>query len=206
MNGSILVVMYPFSNEMIPRDQRDRFRLNGRAAVIFGILLLWISSFLLPEITSATAIYSYIDDRGTPVLTDNFESIPERYRAKAQVTEQAPKGASDHSAAVRLQQKIADWAHNPGAGLGIVTPNISGLTHYQSQVLSFGGIVAVICLLARFFGRNQVVRFLSQWCLIMLGLIVPALLFTSQDAPMDLLTGQAGKIQEKQQEHLKRAP
>lgn len=200
------MVMYPFSNEMIPRDQRDRFRLNGRAAVIFGILLLWISSFLLPEITSATAIYSYIDDRGTPVLTDNFESIPERYRAKVQVTEQAPKGASDHSAVVRLQQKIADWAHNPGAGLGIVTPNISGLTHYQSQVLSLGGIVAVICLLGRFFVRSQVVRFLSLWCLVMLGLMVPALLFTSQDAPLDLFRDQAVTIQEKQQEHLKRAP
>jgi hypothetical protein len=198
--------MCPFRNKTIPRDQRDRFRLNGSTAAIFGILLLWISSLLFPGIASATAIYSYIDDRGTPVLTDNFESIPERYRAKVQVTEQVSKDASDHSAVVRLQQKIADWAHTPGAGLGIVTPNIPGLTHYQSQVLSFGGIVAVICLLARFFGRNQVVRFLSQWCLIMLGLIVPALLFTSQDAPLDLLTGQAGKIQEKQQEHLKRAP
>jgi hypothetical protein len=82
MSGSILVVMYPFSNEMIPRDQRDRFRLNGRAAVIFGILLLWISSLLLLEIASATAIYSNIDDPGNPVLTDNFESIPERYRVK----------------------------------------------------------------------------------------------------------------------------
>jgi hypothetical protein len=198
--------MYPFRNEMIPRDQRDRFRLNGSAAAIFGILLLWISSLLLPEIASATTIYSYIDDRGTPVLTDNFESIPERYRAKVQVTEQAPQGASDHSAAVRLQQKIAGWAHNTGAGLGIFTPNISGLTHYQSQVLSFGAIAAVICLLGRFIVRSQVVRFLSLWCLIMLGLTVPVLLFTSQNAPLDLLSGQAGKIQEKQQEHLQRAP
>lgn len=198
--------MYPFRNEMIPRDQRDRFRLNGSAAAIFGILLLWISSLLLPEIASATTIYSYIDDRGTPVLTDNFESIPERYRAKVQVTEPAPQGASNHSAAVRLQQKIAGWAHNTGGGLGKFTPNISGLTHYQSQVLSFGGIVAVICLLTRFFVRSQVVRFLSLWCLIMLGLTVPALLFTSQDAPLDLLSGQAGKIQEKQQEHLQRTP
>jgi len=40
----------------------------------------------------------------------------------------------------------------------------------------------------------------------MLGLTVPVLLFTSQNAPLDLLSGQAGKIQEKQQEHLKRAP
>ena len=198
--------MCPFTNEMIPRDQRDRFWLNGSAAAIFGILLLWISSLLLPEIASATTIYSYIDDRGTPVLTDNFESIPERYRAKVQVTEPVPQGASDHSAAVRLQQKIAGWAHSTGGGLGIVTPNISGLTHYQSQVLSFGGIVAVICLFTRFFVRSQVVRFLSLWCLIMLGLTVPVLLFTSQDAPLDLLSDQAGKIQEKQQEHLKRAP
>jgi hypothetical protein len=198
--------MYPFRNEMIPRDQRDRFRLNGSAAAIFGILLLWISSLLLPEIASATTIYSYIDDRGTPVLTDNFESIPERYRAKVQATEQAPTGASDHSAAVRLQQKVAGWVNNTGAGLGIFTPNISGLTHYQSRVLSFGGIVAVICLLARLFVRSQVVRFLSLWCLIMLGLTVPALLFTSQNAPLDLLRGQAEKIQEKQQEHLQRAP
>jgi hypothetical protein len=191
---------------MIPRDQGDRFRLNGSAAAFFGILLLWMSSLLLPEIASATTIYSYIDERGTPVLTDNFESIPERYRAKVQVTEQAPQGTSDHSAAVRLQQKVAGWGHNTGAGLDIFTPNISGLTHYQSQVLSFGAIVAVICLFARFFGRSQVIRFLSLWCLIMLGLIVPALFFTSKDAPLDLLIGQAGKIQEKQQEHLQRAP
>jgi len=139
-------------------------------------------------------------------MTDNFESIPERYRAKVQVTEQAPKSASDHSAAGKLRQKIAGWTHNIGAGLGIPTANISGLTHYQSQVLSYGGIVAVICLLARLLGRSQVIRFLSLWCLIMLGLTVPVLLFTSQDAPLDLFRDQAGKIQEKQQEHLQRAP
>ena len=191
---------------MVPRDQGDRFWLNGSVAAFFGILLLWMTSLLLPEIASATTIYSYIDERGTPVLTDNFESIPERYRAKVQVTEQAPQGASDHSAAVRLQQKVAGWANNTGAGFSTFTPNISGLTHYQSQVLSFGAIVAVICLLARFLGRSQIVRFLSLWCLIMVGLIVPALFFTSQDAPLDLLSGQAGKIQEKQQEHLQRAP
>ncbi len=200
------MVMYAFRHEMIPGDQRGRFRLNGSASVIVGVLLLWISSPLLPEIASATTIYSYIDDRGTQVMTNNFESIPERYRAKMQVTELAPTGSSDHSAAVNLHQKIAGLAHNTGAGLGKFTPNIPWLTHYQSQVLSFSGIVAVICLLARVFSRSQVARFLALWCLIMMGLTVPVLLYTSQDAPMDLLIGQAGKIQEKQQEHLQRAP
>jgi len=191
---------------MIPRDQRGCFSFFGSAAVIVGILFLWITSLLLPEVASATTIYSYIDDRGTAVLTDNFESIPARYRAKVQVTEQAPKGASDHSAAARLQQKVAGWTHNGGMGFGLSTPNISGLTHYQSRVLNFGGIVAVICLLARLLMRSQVVHFLSLWCLIMLGLTVPVLLFTSQDAPLDLLRGEAGKIQEKQQQHLQPGP
>jgi len=191
---------------MVLRDRQDRIFVKARTGVIFGILLLWINSLLLPGIASATTIYSYIDDRGTPVLTDNFESIPERYRAKVRVTEQAPKGTSDHSAAIRLQQKITDLANSTGGGLGKFAPSISGLTQYQSQVFSYGGIVAVLCLLARFFGRNEVVRFLSLWCLIMLGLIVPALVFTSQDAPLDRLTGQAVNIQGKQQEHLQRAP
>lgn len=188
------------------RGRQERISFEERTGVIFGILLLWISSLLWPGVASATTIYSYIDDQGTPVLTDNFESIPERYRAKVRVTEQAPKGTSDHSAAIRLQQKITDLANSTGGGLGKFAPSISGLTHYQSQVLSFGGLVAVLCLLARFFGRNQAVRFLSLWCLIMLGLVVPALVFTSQDAPLDRLTGQAVNIQGKQQEHLQRAP
>lgn len=193
-------------NETIPRYRQDHVLLNSGAVAILGVLLLWISSVLRPEIVFATTIYSYIDEQGTPVLTDNFESIPERYRAKVRVTEQAPKGATDHSAAVKLQQKIGDLFQSSGGVVGAFAPNISGLTHYQSQVLSFGGIVAVICLLARFFGRNQAVRFLSLWCLIFAGLIVPALLFTSQDGPLDRLTGQAGNIQGKQQDRLKQAP
>ncbi len=200
------MVMGLFRNEMIPGDRRDHFLVDGgTVAIILGALLLLISSLLLSGAAFATTIYSYVDEGGTPVLTDNFERIPERYRAKVQVTEQAPKGATDHSAAVRLQQKIADWAHSQDGMLGTFTPSISGLTPYQSKVLTFGGIAAVVCLLVKLLIRSQVTKFLSLWCLIMLGLTVPVLFFTSQDAPLDRLTGQAGKIQEKQQEHLQRA-
>lgn len=198
--------MNTFSKRTTPNDRRVGFRFNGSASVIVGILFLGIGSLLSSEIASATTIYSYIDDRGTPVMTDNFESIPERYRAKVRVTEQTPQGISEHSAAIKLQQKMADWAHGTDGMLGSFTPSISGLTPYQSRLLSFGGLVAVICLLARLLGRGQAIRFLSLWGLIMLGLTVPALFFTSQDAPLDRLSGQAGKIQEKQQEHLQRAP
>lgn len=201
----ILVVMCAPRHEIL-RAERYGFRLNGRAAVTLGILLLLISSLLFPEIAFTTTIYSYIDEGGTPVLTDNFESVPERYRAKVQVTEQVSKSPSDHSVAVRLQQTIAGWTHNTGLGLSTFIPNISGLTHYQSQVLSIGGAAAVICLLIKLLVRSQAVRFLCLWCLVMLGLIVPGLLFTSQDAPLDLFRDQAGKAQVKQQERLQRLP
>jgi hypothetical protein len=178
------------------------------------ILTVWLflsagGSLIMPGVfieAAATTIYSYIDEQGTPVMTDNINTIPERFRAKVQVTEEAPKGASDHSVAVKVRQQITGLVHNTGIDLGEFIPSIYGFTHYQSKVLSIGGIVAAICLLARLVGRGQTIRFLSLWCLIMLGLTVPALFFTSQDAPLDRLTGAAGKIQEKQQEHLQRAP
>jgi hypothetical protein len=173
------------------------------------LLLAAGGSFIMPGAfieAAATTVYSYIDEQGTPVMTDNINTIPERFRAKVQVTEEAPKGASDHSVAVKVQQQITDLVHNTGIDLNKFVPSMYGFTHFQSKVLSIGSLVAVICLLVRLVGRGQTIRFLSLWCLIMLGLTVPALFFTSQDAPLDRLTGTAGKIQEKQQEHLQRAP
>jgi hypothetical protein len=198
--------MRPPSHDTINRNQRSPLLLHGSAAVLVGVFLLWISSLLLPESASATIIYSYIDERGTAVLTDNYETIPERYRAKVQATEHAPQVATNHSTAVQLQQSVSDWAQVARAQLGTFAPSISGLTPYQSHVLTVGGLVGVICLLARLFARSQAIRFLSLWCLVMLCLTVPALLFTSQDTALDLFTGRAVKAQEKQQDRLQNLP
>jgi hypothetical protein len=180
--------------------------LNGKMVAFMGGLLLWIGSLLLPGIGYATTIYSYVDERGTPVMTDKLENVPERYRAKVKVTEQESKGVSEQSVAGKIQQKITDLMHNTGWEFGTFLPNISGLTHYQSRVLSIGGIVVALCLFVRPFMRSQAVRFLLLWCLIMAGVTVPALFFTSQDAALDRLTGQAGAIQDKQQKHIQGTP
>lgn len=198
--------MWSSRNITTHRDRQRWCLCNGSVTAIWGVFLLWIMSLMSPGSTSATTIYSYIDERGTPVLTDNFENIPERYRAKVRVTEQAPKSTSDHSAAVKLQQKMTELVQSTDGRISNFAPSISGVTQYQSHILTYGGIVAVVCFLARLLMRSQVAKFLSLWCLIMLGLVVPALFFTSQDGPLDRLRGQAGKIQEKQQEHLQHAP
>jgi hypothetical protein len=194
------------SNEMASGYRQDMALLNGKMVVFMGGLLLWIGSLVSPGIGYATTIYSYVDDRGTPVMTDKLENIPERYRAKVKVTEQESKAESEQSVAGKIQQQLGDLIPKGDSEFGKFIPNISGLTHYQSRILSLGGIVAVFCLLVRPFMRSQVARFLLLWCLIMLGVTVPALFFTSQDAALDRLTGQAGAIQDKQQKHLQGTP
>jgi hypothetical protein len=200
------MLMRSSSDEMLSRDRQDLILLNGRMIAFMGGLLLWIGSLLLPGIGSATTIYSYVDDKGTPVMTDRLENIPERYRAKVKVTEQDSKGETEQSVAGKIQQKLVDLIPKADGEFGKFIPNISGLTHYQSKILTVGGIVAAFCLLVRPFMQSQVPRFLLLWCLIMLGVSVPALFFTSQDAALDRLTGQAGAIQDKQQKHLQGAP
>ncbi|NOS83166.1 MAG: hypothetical protein E8D46_01365 [Nitrospira sp.] len=180
--------------------------LNRKMVAFMGGLLLWIGSLLLPGIGYATTIYSYVDERGTPVMTDKLENVPERYRAKVKVTEQESKGVSEQSVAGKIQQKMTDLMPSTGRKFDTFLPNISGLTHYQSRVLSIGGIVVALCLFVRPFMRSQAVRFLLLWCLIMAGVTVPALFFTSQDAALDRLTGQAGAIQDKQQKHIQGTP
>ena len=143
--------------------------LNRKMVAFMGGLLLLIGSLLLPGIGSATTIYSYVDDQGTPVMTDKMENIPERFRAKVKVTEQDSKAVSEQSVAGKIQQKIADLMPKAGGDFGKFIPNISGLTHYQSKILSVGGIVAAFCLLIRPFMRSQAARFLLLWCLIMVA-------------------------------------
>ena len=90
-------------------------------------------------------------------------------------------------------------------GMQGLAPDIPGMTSYQSQILTYAGLMALICLAVMHLSRGQVMRFLALWCLILLGLATPVLLYVSKDGPLDVLRGKAGEIQEKQQDRLKHA-
>jgi hypothetical protein len=65
---------------MTPRDRYDRVVLNASVAAIFVLLFFSISSLLLPGVAFCHDYHSYINDRGTPVLTDNFKNdVVQRY-------------------------------------------------------------------------------------------------------------------------------
>jgi hypothetical protein len=154
----------------------------------------------------ATTMYSYIDDQGTPVITDNFNAIPERYRAKVKTTEQTsnvPQGTSTagtiHERVTKLGRQFTDMASNS-------VPNISGLSTSQSKILTYAGVAAIVLFIAMYMSNGQSIRLLALWCLIMLGLATPVLMYVSKDGPMDVIQKQAAQTEKKHQDRLQQIP
>jgi len=54
-----------------------------KGGVVASLLLLWFGCFMAGPIENAwAATYTYVDDKGTVVFTDNKDNIPARYRAR----------------------------------------------------------------------------------------------------------------------------
>ena len=168
-----------------------------------GFILLGCLVPGLFQEAGATTIYSYVDERGTPVMTDNYNNIPERYRSKVQVTETSPSSHSTGSPMANLHNSVTHLTNDIGKGVKALAPDIPGMSSYQSQILTYAGLIALICLMAMYLSSGQVTRFLALWCLVLVGLATPVLLYASKDGPLDVLRGKAGEIQEKQQDRLK---
>ena len=184
---------------------------NGRVRWMLAIWLLATVSGLLMPLTSsmeagATTMYSYIDDQGTPVVTDNFNTIPERYRAKVKTTEQtssAPQGASTAGA---IHERVTSWQKRVADMASSSVPNISGLSASQSKILTYAGVAAMVLFIAMYMSKGSGVRLLALWFLIMLGLGTPVLMYVSQDGPMDVIQKQAAQNEKKHQDRLKQMP
>jgi hypothetical protein len=176
---------------------------------LFCLMGILFSGWLLPGIfqeADATTIYSYVDEQGTPVMTDNYNTIPERYRSKVKVSESSPSSRSTGSPLANFHSSVTHLTKDLSKGMKGMVPDIPGMTSYQSQILTYAGLIALVCLFTMHLSRGQVMRFLALWLLIVLGLATPVLLYISKDGPADVLRGKAGEIQEKQQDRLKQAP
>jgi hypothetical protein len=182
-------------------------RRNSRGRWILAIWVLAVGSGLFMSPASimeawATTMYSYIDDQGTPVITDNFNTIPERYRARVKTTEQisnTPQGASPAGA---IHERVTSWQRRVKDIASGAVPNIAGLSHSQSQILTYAGTAAVVLLVAMYMSKGQWIRLLALWCLIMLGLGTPVLMYVSKDGPMDVIQKQAAQNDKKHQDRL----
>ena len=183
---------------------------NGRGRWILAIWLMALGSgFLMPLAFMdawANTMYSYIDDQGTPVITDNFNTIPERYRAKVKTTEQASSASQGASTAGAIHERVTSWQRRVKDMASGVVPNIAGLSHSQSQILTYAGAAAVVLFVAMYMSKGQSIRLLALWCLIMLGLGTPVLMYVSKDGPMDVIQKQAAQTEKKHQDRLQQMP
>src|SRR5438874_9594322 len=101
-----------------------------------GVVLLIGTSLMMPYVATAETIYSYINEQGTPVLTDNYDSIPERYRAKVKTTERSVSPPAQTAPLGAIHNTVTSLAKNMTGTIGGFAPEISGLSADQSKILT----------------------------------------------------------------------
>jgi hypothetical protein len=191
---------------MIPRSRQG----NNQRRWIFTVWLLAAGGCLVLPLVSiealATTIYSYIDEQGTPVMTDNFNTIPERYRARVKTTEQISTAPQGTSTAGAIHERVSGVGRQLRDMVSGAAPNISGLSPAQSEILTYAGLAAIVLLVAMNLSKGQFIRLLALWCLIMIGLATPVLMYLSKDGPMDVMKNKAAQIEKKHQDRVQQIP
>jgi predicted alpha/beta hydrolase len=90
--------------------------------------------------------------------------------------------------------------------IGRFAPQISGLSPAQSKILTAAGVVGVICVIAMYISRNQAIKFISLWTLILTGIVTPVLLYTAQGGAGDVMKTKVTDAAQKQQDRLQQVP
>lgn len=184
----------------------QRWFQKGMHLGIGVIFLLIVTSLMMPYAAVAETIYSYINEQGTPVLTDNYDSIPERYRAKVKTSERSVSPPAQTAPLGAIHNTVTSWTKNMTGTIGGFAPEISGLSPAQSKILTTAGIVGLICVIAMYMSRSQVIKFLSLWTLILAGIVTPVLLYTAQGGASDVMKAKATDAAKKQQDRLQQVP
>ena len=171
-----------------------------------GVVLLIVTSLMMPYVAAAETIYSYIDEQGTTVLTDNYDNIPERYRAKVKTTERPVSPVARAAPLGAIHNTVTSWAKNMTSTISGFAPEIPGLSPTQSNILTTAGLVGLICVIAMYMSRNQAIKFISLWILIISGIVTPVLLYTAQDGGANAIKAKFTDAAKKQQARLQQAP
>lgn len=171
----------------------------------FWIVLIITVSLMMPYEAAAETIYSYFDDQGNLAWTDNYNNIPERYRAKVKTTEGSISQPSQTTSLGTMHTWDQSWRKTITGTIGGLAPEISGLSLHQSKIATAAGLTALICVIAMYMSRSQVVKFLSLWVLILLGIATPVLIYTSEGNVGDIMKDKTVEATKNQQNRLQQA-
>ena len=172
---------------------------NG--GLLASLLLLWFGCFMAGPIENAwAATYTYVDDKGTVVFTDNKDNIPARYRARVRVLEE---GESAKGGGGLIEKGTAAVEQVTGKITGTASQSpitIPGLSPYQSKVLSLACVAAVLMAGTMLLSGNPAVRFLMRWLLVLLAIGTTATMFFSEGGLAQKATGAAKELERTQQQ------
>ena len=176
-----------------------------KGGVVASLLLLWFGCFMAGPIENAwAATYTYVDDKGTVVFTDNKDNIPARYRARVRVLEE---GESKKGGGGLIEKGTAAVEQVTGKITGKITDTASqspitipGLSPYQSRVLSLAFVGAVLIAGTMLLSGNPALRFLMRWLLVLLAIGTTASMYFSEGGLAQKATGTAKELERTQQQ------
>lgn len=176
---------------------------NG--GVVASLLLLWFGCFMAgPLETAWAATYTYVDDKGTVVFTDNKDNIPARYRARVKVLEEgeSAKGAGGliEKGATAVEQVTAKVTGKITDTASQFPISIPGMSPYQSRVLSLAFVGAVLMAGTMLLSGNPALRFLMRWLLVLLAIGTTATMYFSEGGLTQKATGTAKGLERTQQQ------
>jgi hypothetical protein len=171
--------------------------MSLQTAYRFSIVLLLIvlASLLSTQVTEAKPLYSYTDDKGTRIITDNYQAIPPAYRAKVTAVEQEADGV------IGEIERVGGLV---GSVKGLIIP-LPGMSFQQSKIITYAGIFGLLCLVVMNLSRSEAVRALALWCLVLTGICAPVLVYIADDGAATVMKKKAAEIQQKQQDRLSHA-
>lgn len=166
----------------------------------YRIILLYVLliSMAGPFVSTAFSktLYSYIDETGTRVITDNYNNIPPMHRSRVTAVEQEGDGnATNPGGTPNGLNRLL------GSQTGFVI-DVPGMSFQQSKVITYAGVIALLCILAMNLSRSEGIRALALWCLLMTGICAPVLIYIADDGAAAIMKKKAADIEQKQKDRL----
>jgi hypothetical protein len=174
-------------------------RAGRHWSIIVLCVLLWSIGGLCASEAFSKTLYSYNDESGTRVITDNYNNIPPLYRSRVTTVEQE----GDH---------FDGFLTGRGSGSGRVATifssgkgfviDVPGMSFQQSKVITYAGAIALLCIVAMNLSRSEGIRVLALWCLLMTAICAPVLLYIADDGAGTIMKNKAADIRQKQHDRL----
>jgi hypothetical protein len=173
-------------------DGHVEFRRVVGFVSVCVVVMVWLIQGTWMEAFAGT-VYSYTDERGNPVYTDNLQNVPEKYRKTVQQFERK-------AAPTSVSEKIKDF----GSKLMSFRINMRGLSEDQTTVLNYAGGAAVFLLMVMYLSKeSQMIRLLALGLLIILGIGTPVLLYTGEGGALNVMKNKANEAAQQQNNRLK---